>query len=167
MAKFRKEGSGTASLKEEKPAKLPKEAAQFLEEQLPEGYSFYKTADKKDRISVYGMNHPFIALKKGTVLRQGIHIGDIVKKRFEPAQAFFASASMAVHPKTETDTSLEQMDEFLHGSQLNIQAPKGWRALCYDGICFGFGKSDGSRITNKLPKGMRLLPNSHLERKNK
>ena len=165
MAKFRKEGSEEAELKELKSDALPKEAAAFLKEQLPDGYRHYKTVDKKDRISVYGMNHPFTSLKKGTVLRQGVYLGDVVKKRFEPAQAFFLSASMARYPKCQTNVSLEAMDEFFHGQQLNMESEKGWRALCYDGMCFGFGKSDGRRITNKLPKGMRLLVNSHLERK--
>ena len=32
----------------------------------------------------------------------------------------------------------------------------------FRGHPFGFGKSDGKQIKNKIPKGLRLLPNSHV-----
>lgn len=145
-----------------KPDKLDKESEKFLKEQLNGSFAYYDWDKSRDSEKIYGMNHPFIKLKKGKVLRQGVLIGEKVKNRFEPAHAFFLSRSIARNGLTKTETSLEEMDAFYHGQQLSLEAPKGYRALCYQSIPYGFGKSSQSRITNKLPKGLRLNPNSHV-----
>ena len=148
---------------------LPKEAEKFLDEQLEEngtngGFAYYQTQDSKDGMQVYGSNTPFLNLKKGKVLRQGVQIGTVTKKRFEPAFAFYLCLTAAKHLKTKTETDLQAMDDYYHGTQLSIAAPAGYRALCYRGVPYGFGKSSSGRITNKLPKGLRLTPSSHLIR---
>lgn len=143
----------------EKSDKLPDEARKFIESQTDQPFTHYRVVNGK----VYGMNHPFMNLKKAKVLRQGVFIGETVKNRFEPEYAFFMSSTMALHSKTKTDTSLEEMDKYFHGEQLPISAPAGYRTLCYRGIPYGFGKSSQSRITNKLPKGLRLKPDSHIK----
>lgn len=170
VARFEKKEQESDSV-QKKPAKkakaakaeeLPKEAAAFLKEQMPEGYQYYHLIRNQDGVEVYGMNYPFFSLKKGKVLRQGVQIGEMLKNRFEPAHAFYLSSSYAHDGLTKTETTLEQMDSFYHGHQLEINAPKGYRALCYRGIPYGFGKSSQSRITNKLPKGLRLNPGSKI-----
>lgn len=172
VARFEKTGEKPEETKEtkrkgkgmdfEKSKPLPKEAQAFLEEQSREGYAFYKVeSDGKSQL-VYGMNHPFLKLKKGRVLRQGVLIGELVKKRFEPAHAFYLSRLMAQSGTTKTETSLEEMDAFYHGEQLQIPAESGYRALSYQSVPYGFGKASAGRITNKLPKGLRLNPNSHV-----
>ncbi|MBF0579123.1 RsmF rRNA methyltransferase first C-terminal domain-containing protein [Erysipelotrichaceae bacterium RD49] len=155
-------GKPAKSAKQTKPAALPLEAASFLKEQLPEGFACYQVIKTKDGVQVYGMNHPFLTLKKGKVLRQGVQIGELIKNRFEPAHAFYLSKSVARKGRAKTETTLEQMNSFYHGEQLNMEAPKGFRALCYRGIPYGFGKSSQSRVTNKLPKGLRLNPGSKI-----
>lgn len=171
IARFRKaaaesQPSSKKSSKKAKAAKeekLDKSVLEFLNEQLGSDDIFeYIQMDKsKDKTSVYGMHRPFWNFKKGKVLRQGVYIGDVIKNRFEPAHAFYMGQSM-LDGKTKTEVSLEQMDQFVHGQQLNLESPKGYRALCYEGVPFGFGKSDGRRITNKYPKGLRLNPGSHV-----
>lgn len=152
-------------------AKPDREAAAFLASALPAGgYRQYLSVPSAKGVKLYGMNHPFLSFEKGTVLRQGVLIGESLKNRFEPDHAFFMSRSAALDPALHTETTLEQMDRFVHGEQISFtEAQKkagenktGWRALCYQGIPYGFGKSDGSRITNKYPKGLRLLPASHV-----
>lgn len=160
---------GTGEQKPDGPAK------DFLSSMLPQGYQYYRTIASKDGTKLYGMNHPFIALDQGTVLRQGVLIGETIKKRFEPAHAFFLSASYARNGENRIETSWQGMDKFVHGEQLGLQdlagyeagtsaLKKGWQGLTYRGIPYGFGKSDGSRVTNKYPKGLRLNPGSHTER---
>ncbi len=141
---------------------LPESARTFIEAQTEKPFSYYRVANGK----VYGMNHPFMNLKKAKILRQGVLIGEPVKNRFEPEYAFFMSQNMAHFSRTKTETTLEQMDEYFHGQQLSISAPSGYRMLCYQGIPYGFGKSSQSRITNKLPKGLRLAPDSHIKEVN-
>lgn len=64
--------------------------------------------------------------------------------------------------KQSIELDLEQMDEVMHGLQIPYECKKGYTCYCIDGIPFGFGKSDGHRINNRIPKGLRLLPKSHV-----
>ena len=64
--------------------------------------------------------------------------------------------------KENVEVTLEEMDLFMHGEVLQKECDKGYVAVCYKGHPFGFGKSDGRQIKNKIPKGLRLLPNSHV-----
>lgn len=143
-------------------AKLPEAARNFLREQSDQGFVYYDVQSDGKTQKVFGMNSPFWKIKKGKVLRQGVYLGEVVKNRFEPAHAFFLSKTTAHHGRTKTETTLEQMDAFYHGEQLPLQAPAGYRALSYQGIPYGFGKSSAGRITNKLPKGLRLGMTSHI-----
>lgn len=154
IAKFRKKSGKIGKLPMAKSMKVDKIVNQFLDEQLRnQPRYFYVHQDK-----VYGMDVPFVDFKKIKVLRQGVYIGDIVKKRFEPAHAFYMVSGWEY--LKSVDISLEEMDSFMHGNILNIEGEKGYIATCYQGHPFGFGKSDGKQIKNKIPKGLRLNPNS-------
>lgn len=164
IARFRKKEDAPSSGKpiaEQKSQKLPKEAAEFLRENGSPAFSDCFVSKSKEGSSISVMNHPFLDFKKGKVLRQGVLLGQLVKNRFEPEHAFYLCASAADKAK-KTELSLEQMDAAMHGEPLNIAAPKGFTALCYEGIPFAFGKSIGNRINNRLPKGLRLKPGSHV-----
>lgn len=160
--KIKSEEQSTSSFTFCKEEKLDKTIQAFLNEQTDQAFTHYYLEKNQDSTFVYGMNAPFIKLKKGKVLRQGVFVGELLKGRFEPAHAFYLCKTIAKHALTKTETTIEQMDDFFHGQQLSLNAPKGYRALCLNGIPYGFGKSSQSRITNKLPKGLRLKPNSHV-----
>ena len=64
--------------------------------------------------------------------------------------------------KEAKDVSLEEMDAYMHGNTIPCTLEKGYYALCFQDIPFGFGKCDGQMMKNKIPKGLRLLPNSHV-----
>ena len=112
--------------------------------------------------SVYAMEYPFIDTKKLPVLRQGILVGELKKKRFEPAHAFYMNAEWIDSYQKKWNVSLEQMNAFMHGETLECNLEKGYYAICFEGLPFGFGKSDGRIMKNKIPKGLRLLPNSNV-----
>lgn len=114
----------------------------------------------KDRL--YVMDHPFLDLKKTRCLRQGVYAGDILKNRFEPSHALYLAFLKSNYTHT-VELTREEMNAVMHGEQINKKADKGYISLCYDGLSFGYGKSDGNRITNKIPKGLRLLPNSQVK----
>lgn len=161
-AKFQKTAAGEGQpLPILKPQQLPEMAAAFVKEQKEKPFAYYHLEKSKDEIRVFGMNHPFVKIK-GKVLRQGVSIGSVIKKRFEPDHAFYLCASMAKEALRKTETTLEQMNLFVHGEQLNLNEDNGFRALCYGSIPYGFGKSSQGRITNKYPKGLRLLPKSSI-----
>ena len=108
------------------------------------------------------MEMPFLKTKGLKVIRQGVLLGEIVKNRFEPAHSFYLCANWIHQYRHTIDLDLEQVDQVLHGYEIETASSKGYVALCYRGIPFGFGKSDGRRVKNKIPKGLRLFPNSHV-----
>ena len=106
------------------------------------------------------MDVPFVDFKKVKVLRQGVYLGDVIKNRFEPSHSFYMVADFDY--KRKVNVTLEEMDLFMHGEVLQKECEKGYVAVCFKGHPFGFGKSDGKQIKNKIPKGLRLLLNSHV-----
>ena len=156
IAKFKKQSGVAGKLPVLKSKKIDKITEKFLKEQLNTLPNYYYI--DKDR--VYGMDVPFVDFKKVKVLRQGVYLGDVIKNRFEPSHSFYMVADFDY--KRKVDVTLEEMDLFMHGEVLQKECEKGYVAVCFKGHPFGFGKSDGKQIKNKIPKGLRLLPNSHV-----
>ncbi len=155
IAKFHKKDGEVKTFKYFKDRKYDSSIRLFLLDQL--GFLPLYIRVEKDKI--YAMEHPFIDYKN---VRQGIYVGDLKKNRIEPSHAFYLNASW-IHDYCHVyDVTKEELDLFMHGQQLDVHASKGYLALTYKNIPFAFGKSDGNRITNKVPKGIRLLPNSHV-----
>ena len=156
IAKFKKQSGVAGKLPVLKSKKIDKITEKFLKEQLNTLPNYYYI----DNDRVYGMDVCFVDFKKVKVLRQGVYLGDVIKNRFEPSHSFYMVADFDYKRKVEV--TLEEMDLFMHGEVLQKECDKGYVAVCYKGHPFGFGKSDGRQIKNKIPKGLRLLPNSHV-----
>lgn len=156
MAKFIKKGNEAEEIRSLKNEKLSKTERAFLDEQIEKPLTYFHHENGK----LFMMDHPFMDLKKVKVLRQGVLVGEEKKNRFEPAHAFYMNADLRF--KKKMDCTLEQMDDVMHGLQIVSDGQKGFVALAYDSHVFGFGKSDGSRLNNKIPKGLRLLEKSHI-----
>lgn len=139
-----------------KDTKLNPLVETFLKEQL----GFIPNHIQTISNSVYAMDLPFINTKKINGLRQGILLGELKKNRFEPAHSFYMNAEWIDSYQKKYDASIEEMNAFMHGETLSCDLDKGYYAICFEGIPFGFGKSDGHLLKNKIPKGLRLLPNS-------
>ena len=94
---------------------------------------------------------------KGDVLRQGLLIGEIRKNRLEPAHALFAAEGMS--PKRRLDLTLtdNRLIRFLKGEEIEHSGQSGYTAVTVLGAPLGFGKCSGQRLTNRYPKGLRLL----------
>lgn len=154
IAKFQKKSGNQNDLPILKNAKIDKLVSSFVSEQIKEqNLNYYVQNDH-----VYCMNHEFVDFKKIKVLRQGIYVGQVIKKRFEPAHAFYMCSDFEYLQKIEVD--LKEMDDFMHGLEIDCFQSKGYKAICFHGICFGFGKCDGNRLKNKIPKGLRLMSTS-------
>ncbi len=158
MAKFVKKGDASntpALLKNEKPNATERA---FLREQVEGDFSFFHHSKEK----LFRMEHAFLDFGKLKVVRQGVLVGEMKKNRFEPAHAFYMAADTMDRLKNKVSCGLCEMDAYMHGEQIRIEGEPGFVGVCFDGYPFGFGKSDGHRINNKIPKGMRLLPKSHV-----
>lgn len=163
IARFKKTGGSARSFPVFKNEKLPEAAKKEISAFLDQSFTYFHVEKSKDSKAekVYAMNVPFIKTKG--ILRQGLLLGEMIKNRFEPSHAFFLSQSLSALNNEEkmAEVSLKEADELLHGLEIPAQGKDGWVALTYQGIPFGGGKRVQGRIKNKIPKGLRLLPNSH------
>ena len=100
---------------------------------------------------------PETPLVKGDILRYGLLIGEIRKNRIEPSHALFTSVD--VTPKRIVDLSLDDMrlEKFLKGEEIAATGEKGFTSVRVLGAPLGFGKCSGGRLTNRYPKGLRML----------
>lgn len=153
IAKLKRNSPNTSvKLKELKNIKLKEEVLSFMNTQLTQmPCYFYENKGK-----VYAKSTPFIVLNKTKILRQGIYCGDIIKNRFEPHHHFYMAAILDPYRKNVVTINEEECHIYLSGNVLNIPCHKGYVALSYENHIIGFGKSDGSRIKNKYPKGLRV-----------
>ena len=96
------------------------------------------------------------ALKGLKVLRPGLHLGTMKKKRFEPSHAL----ALALKPKEVRYTwdlksgSLESK-QYLSGQTFAANGEKGWYLITVDGYSLGWGKLAGGIMKNHYPKGLR------------
>ena len=95
-------------------------------------------------------------LKGLKVLRPGLHLGTVLKNRFEPSHAL----ALALHPEEVVHTwnldgnSLEAAN-YLKGSTFSAEGEKGWYLITVDGYSIGWGKLAGGIMKNHYPKGLR------------
>lgn len=95
-------------------------------------------------------------------LRNGLYMGDLKKKRFEPSQPFALVLS-----RETFDSCLnfpgedERLQRYLRGESFQLSAEEqaglsnGWYLILADGYPLGFGKLAGQTVKNKYPAGWR------------
>lgn len=92
------------------------------------------------------------------VLRRGVLLGEIKRNRIEPCHHAFSAAKPGdCRRSVSFSCDSAEIKKFLHGEEISVQSEKGFCAVCVEGITVGFGKSSGSTIKNKYPKGLRTL----------
>ena len=92
------------------------------------------------------------------VLRNGLHLGTIKEKRFEPNHAF-ALYLKKENVKKSLDLLHDSVDviNYLKGFTLDSINEKGYVLVCVNGVSLGWGKDDGRYLKNLYPKGLRLM----------
>ena len=94
------------------------------------------------------------------VLRAGLHLGTVVKNRFEPSHAL----ALTLCPKDSifkvmlTSASEETYRiacNYIGGQTFPLDGEKGWYLICLDGYSLGWGKLAGGIMKNHYPKGLR------------
>ena len=111
----------------------------------------------KDKIIILPKNYQPIDVVP--VLRAGVILGEIVKRRIEPHHSAFAAAkeSDCVNA-VDFDADSAEIKAYLHGEEITVPADiKGYSAVCVSGMTTGFGKASNGRLKNKYPKGLRTL----------
>ncbi len=157
IALFKKSGSLAESfaerVEENISAQNKKIVTEFLNEnflKFSDGYFF----EKNNLIYLVNEEMPFL---KGDILRYGVLIGEIRKGRLEPAHALFNRGGITPKRVLDLDLNDSRLYSFLKGEEISAEAENGYTAVRVEGIPLGFGKASGKRLTNKYPKGLRLL----------
>jgi NOL1/NOP2/sun family putative RNA methylase len=97
-----------------------------------------------------------INTNKLNVLRDGLHLGQIVKDRFVP------SHSLALFLKKEDVKQVEDLEypsinanKYLQGDVIPTKYKNGYVLVCIDGYSLTWGKATNGVLKNHLPKGLR------------
>ncbi len=92
------------------------------------------------------------------VIAAGFAVAEICKNRLEPCHASYLATPLAdCRRAVELAIDDARLTAFLHGEELTIDSERGFTAIGTAGMTVGFGKSVGSRLKNRYPKGLRLL----------
>lgn len=95
-------------------------------------------------------------LKGLKVLRPGLHLGTIKKKRFEPSHALALTLKPAeVKRSISLPAESEKMRAYLKGETFIAEGEKGWYLICAGDYSIGWGKLSGGIMKNHYPKGLR------------
>ena len=105
---------------------------------------------------LYQMPEGMPSLKGLKVLRPGLHLGTLKKKRFEPSHAL----ALALKPQEvvytlDLKSDGNEIRQYLSGQTLSVQGEKGWYLITVDGYSIGWGKLAGGVMKNHYPKGLR------------
>ncbi len=105
---------------------------------------------------LYQIPEQMPGLKGLKVLRPGLHLGTILKNRFEPSHAL----ALALRPEEVTHTwnldgSSAEAISYLKGGTFPAEGEKGWYLITVDGYSIGWGKLAGGTMKNHYPKGLR------------
>lgn len=129
----------------------------FLQENLAdttfiENRKFIKFGDQ-----VYLLPEYCPKLKGLKVLRPGLHIGTILKNRFEPGHAL-AMYLQEGQAKKEYKLSLDNdvIYRYINGETFNVsEGQQGWNVILFGEKTAGWGKLTGVTMKNHYPKGLR------------
>ena len=92
------------------------------------------------------------------VVRGGVLVGSVLKKRFQPAHALFMAYGAQCTNREELTLADPRTAAWLRGEEIDAAtAQNGWCAVLVDGFPLGGGKVSGGRIKNHYPKGLRNL----------
>lgn len=147
-----------------KEQKFPDEIEEFLKL-----IDMDKSAVKRDRLSLSGsmlfLKPPVdINLKGLRIIREGVFLGELKKKRFEPSQSFamiFTGEDFKNTLELEPDGDL--VLKYLRGETIDIDllpdagsVKPGWTLVTTGGFPLGFGKNINGTLKNKYLAGWRL-----------
>ncbi|MDE6189256.1 MAG: RsmF rRNA methyltransferase first C-terminal domain-containing protein, partial [Clostridia bacterium] len=104
--------------------------------------------------NLYAMPEGTPKLNGLKVERAGLHLGLILKNRFEPSHSL-ALALNTSQAKRSLNLTQEEAVKYIGGQTLEREGEKGWSLAAYDGITLGWCKLDGIYAKNHYPKGLR------------
>ncbi len=100
---------------------------------------------------------PLISLSGLKVLRAGIMLGEMKKKRFVPAHALsHALQKEAFRRFVDFERDSEDIRRYMRGETLRTKEKNGLLVVGVDGVPLGFAKAVDGVLKNHYPKGLRI-----------
>lgn len=91
----------------------------------------------------------------GNIVKKGLYVGEFKGVDFIPSHDLSMHKAVSnYNPKLELNEA--QAVQYLKGNALQLLGEKGIVMLVYHGVPIGFGKSNGTRINNLIPKHLRI-----------
>ncbi|MBR0461544.1 MAG: hypothetical protein IJJ00_02365 [Erysipelotrichaceae bacterium] len=152
MALLRKKGNKThLNIRYRKTAKNDLVTA-FIKDELDiDDYYLYSSAEH------YYLS--FIPLPdiKTNVLSQGIYLGSIKGKRFEPSHSLYRSNILKGKYRHVHELNDKEYEDYISGKELKAELEDAYYLLTYKGMSIGHGRCSKGIIKNKYPKGLRRV----------
>ncbi len=166
MALLKKEGKEGAPVKsafKEEKRKLPEELSAFLSEVDKRAFRNGFTAQRLEirEGKVYYLPSGLPKIKGLRLLRAGLYLGELKKKRFEPSQALAMCLKKEYYPRViDLPAEDKRVVKYLKGETLDAEGlvrgkDNGWYLFCVDGFPLGWGKVSGGMLKNKYLPGWR------------
>ena len=107
---------------------------------------------------LYYIPKDFPSVRGLRILRCGLFLGELKKKRFEPSQALAMALTMDDYSNV---ANLEADDirviKYLKGETIDVDGENGYVLVCVAGYPLGWGKRTNGSIKNKYLAGWRLM----------
>lgn len=142
-----------------RPGRIPAELEAFLQDvSMPMELSRIVVKDTKVFLMPEGVGRcPGLRF-----LRSGLYLGELLKKRFEPSQAFAMALKKEEYVSViDLSAADDRVIRYLKGETLEIEdgessRPEGWQLVCVDGYPLGWGKLIRGTLRNKYFSGWRM-----------
>ena len=142
-----------------RPGRIPAELEAFLQDvSMPMELSRIVVKDTKVFLMPEGVGRcPGLRF-----LRSGLYLGELLKKRFEPSQAFAMALKKEEYASViDLSAADDRVIRYLKGETLEIEGgessrPEGWQLVCVDGYPLGWGKLIRGTLRNKYFSGWRM-----------
>lgn len=135
-----------------------KEFEEFLKTEIRADWLITGKEDSclKFKDNIYLLPKEMPGLKGLKVQRSGLHLGTLLKNRFEPSHAL----ALALRPDEvvhtwKLDGNSDEARNYLRGNTFPAEGEKGWYLITVDGYSIGWGKLAGGMMKNHYPKGLR------------
>ena len=136
---------------------LPAEAREFLGK-ITKPYKKGVFVRREERLFLQPDTD--VSLQGLRVLRNGLLVGECLKNRFEPSQAFAMTLSSGTFPESLSfGPGSDEVRRALRGEAPFADpglAPDGWSLMTVSGFPLGFLKKSGGRLKNQLEASWRV-----------
>ena len=138
-----------------KGAKLPDELGAFIKDA---GLNIDKNRIEIHEDRVFYMPEGLPDLKGLRIVRAGLFMGNMKKKRFEPSQPMaMAFADGEGYERINISVEDENLIRYLKCETIQVEGKKGDVLICVEGKPLGFGKLANGTLKNKYRPSWRWM----------